>query len=112
MNELSAVPAYTYLWGEDKENPFIGFLACCDNIIVTGDSVTMCCEACGTGKPVYIFEGDDWLSHKHQRFVASLYRSGYAFPLEENARGSFVSRGALNPAAEVAEIIRRRFTKL
>lgn len=113
MNELAGIPAYTYLWGEEKqENPYVGFLACCDNIIVTGDSVTMCCEACGTGKPVYIFEGADWLSHKHRRFVASLYRSGSAFPLEENGRGNFVSRGALNPAGLVAETIRSYFTKL
>lgn len=111
MRELAEIPSYTYLWGENKENPFLGFLACCDNIIVTGDSVSMCCESCGTGKPVYIFEGEDWLSHKHIRFVASLYANGYAFPLEQEGRAGFSSRGSLNPASEVAAAICTYFTK-
>ena len=27
-----------------EENPYMGYLACSDNIIVTGDSVSMCCD--------------------------------------------------------------------
>lgn len=37
---------------EDGENPYPGYLAAADRIIVTPDSVNMLSEACATGKPV------------------------------------------------------------
>jgi hypothetical protein len=40
----------------DSENPYLGFLALADAIIVTGDSMSMLTEARSTGRPVYIFE--------------------------------------------------------
>ena len=73
MDALKDIPAYTFLWGDKNDNPYMGYLACADNIIVTGDSVSMCCEACGTGKPVFVFTGRHWLTRKHIRFIASLY---------------------------------------
>ena len=39
---------------QKKDNPIMGFYACADRIIVTGDSVSMACEACGSGKPVLV----------------------------------------------------------
>lgn len=50
MSTLNAFPHYAYLWGTKDENPYLGFLACADNIVVTGDSVSMCSEATATGK--------------------------------------------------------------
>ena len=106
LKELEGIPAYTYLWGETKENPFMGFLACADEIIVTGDSVSMCSEACGTGKPVLIFEGTGWLTPKHRRFVRSLYDGHYALPLEKYADSpDFVPAQRLLPAQTVAKQI-------
>ncbi len=104
LNILNGIPSYNYLWGDSRPNPYLGYLACADNIIVTGDSVSMCCEACGTGKPVFIFNGSGWLTPKHERFVASLVQSGYAAMLApENL--SFKPRGTLNPAAEIAAAV-------
>jgi mitochondrial fission protein ELM1 len=37
----------------DGENPFQGYLAAADHVIVTPDSVNMLSEACATGKPVF-----------------------------------------------------------
>jgi uncharacterized protein len=42
------------LWNCDGENPYFGFLALADAIVVTEDSVNMVTEAAGTGKPVYV----------------------------------------------------------
>jgi mitochondrial fission protein ELM1 len=51
------VPAYKYRWRADApENPYLGFLALADSVIVTGDSASMLAEACATGKPVATFE--------------------------------------------------------
>ncbi len=106
LKELDDFPVYTYLWGEQKENPFLGFLACAGRIIVTGDSVSMCSEACGTGKQVLIFEGKDWLTPKHLRFVKSLYDGKYAIPLEDFFNNpTFVPKKKLLPAQSVAEQI-------
>lgn len=50
MSTLNAFPHYAYLWGTKDENPYLGFLACADNIVVTGDSVSMCSEATAAGR--------------------------------------------------------------
>ena len=101
---LKDIPSYKYLWGSHEKNPYMGYLACADNIIVSGDSVSMCCEACGTGKPVYIYSGTNWLTPKHLRFVKSLIDSGHAASLEE---GQYTFSGGknLNPAAELVKAI-------
>ena len=106
MEELKGIPAYTYLWGEKKENPIMGFYACGDKIIVTGDSVSMASEACGSGNPVLIFEGKNWLSAKHKRFIRSLYAKGYAIALEDNDALEFVPQRRLDPAQEIMEKIK------
>ena len=104
VNALKGIPQYNYLWGDTRENPYSGFLACADNIIVTGDSVSMCCEATGSGKPIYVFRGQNWLTPKHERFVQSLLDNGCA-ALIEDADASFKPQKSLNAAAEVAELI-------
>jgi mitochondrial fission protein ELM1 len=38
---------------EDGDNPYHGYLAAADRIVVTPDSVNMLSEACATGKPVF-----------------------------------------------------------
>jgi len=45
----------TCFWAgsEDGENPYAGYLALADRIVVTPDSVNMLSEACATGAPVF-----------------------------------------------------------
>lgn len=104
MQQLKHIPNYAYLWGNTNENPYLGFLACADNLIVTGDSVSMCCEATATNKPLQIFTGDNWLTPKHLRFVDSLYAAGYATPLSIDNKLS-TPPAPLNVAKELAEKI-------
>ena len=106
MAELKDIPAYTYLWGEKKENPIMGFYACGNKIIVTGDSVSMASEACGSGNPVLIFEGRDWLTAKHKRFISSLYAKGYAIAVEDEKALVFTPQERLDPAQKIAEKIK------
>lgn len=75
--------AFLYRFGDDGDNPYPGLLAWADAIVVTGDSVSMCSEACGTGKPVHIFAPEGFLSAKHDRLVESLIRTGAAARLGE-----------------------------
>lgn len=106
MEILKDIPSYKYLWGSTEQNPYMGYLASSDYIIVSGDSVSMCCEACGSGKPVYIYQGKNWLTPKHRRFVKSLCESGYANLLEKGEY-DFHPQKTLNPATTIAEAIEK-----
>ena len=109
MNEIKGISTYTYLWGEKKENPIMGFYAWADRFVVTGDSVSMVCEACGTGKPVMIFTGKKWLTAKHLRFVKSLTDNKYAIDVTMPGIEEFVPKETLRPACQVAEKIKNMF---
>jgi hypothetical protein len=50
-------PHFLHRWQAGApENPYRGFLALADEIVVTGDSISMLAEATATGKPVSIFD--------------------------------------------------------
>ena len=50
-------PACLHRWAPgDSQNPYFGFLALADRIVVTADSISMIAEACATGKPVQMFD--------------------------------------------------------
>jgi len=52
-----SVPSMLYRWRrDDSDNPFFGFLALADAIVVTADSVSMMTEACATGRSVYFYD--------------------------------------------------------
>lgn len=103
-------PAYRHVWTPKIENPYLAFLGLADIIIVTGDSTSMCSEACGTGKPVYIHAPGAFTLEKHARLHASLYARGCARPLNSafgrDAKGWTYQ--PLDEAVRVAAEIRRR----
>jgi mitochondrial fission protein ELM1 len=96
-------PNYFYRFGNKGENPYFGLLACADEIVVSGDSMSMCSECCASGVPVHIFAPDDMMSPKHKRFHQTLYAEGYAVPL---GNAPTPPQGTLNPAFEIAEKIK------
>ncbi len=110
-----STPAHVYRWkdisqdGVEEDNPYHGYLALADGVIVTGDSVSMCSEACAGTGPVHIYAPPALITPKHARLHAGLYEQGYARPLDDTA-GSFEtwSHPPLNPAREVAAEIRKR----
>jgi len=105
---LGDVPAHVFTWGDDGDNPYMAYLAQADHIIVTGDSVSMCSEACATGRPVYIFAAKKMIAHKHAKLHQDLYAQGYARPLEEVTDLQPWSHPPLNAAFEVADELRKR----
>jgi mitochondrial fission protein ELM1 len=57
LTEALTVPTTIHGWEQSAaDNPYLGYLALADDIIVTGDSASMLAEACSTGKPVHIFD--------------------------------------------------------
>jgi len=67
---LAGTPCF--LWNGKGENPYFGFLALADAIVVTADSVSMISEACSTGTPVFLAElegGAAKFEHFHRRLI-------------------------------------------
>lgn len=50
-------PYHLYRWlRDDPDNPYFGYLALADAVVVTSDSLSMLIEAIASGKPVFIFD--------------------------------------------------------
>lgn len=93
-----------FFWDGTGENPYFGFLAQADAILVTGDSVNMVSEAASSGKPVFIIpletaRGAGRAAKKFNRFRKQVMEAGAArmfgdsidlddqpVPLDETAR--------------------------
>ena len=67
------------LWDGQSENPYFGWLALADYIVVTADSVNMASEAAFTGKPVLV-SGLTGRNNKFEQFHRSLQERGCARP--------------------------------
>ncbi|MCC6912144.1 MAG: mitochondrial fission ELM1 family protein [Rhodospirillaceae bacterium] len=108
-------PHHAFFWSAGGDNPYFGYLALADAIVVTGDSVSMCSEACATSAPVYIYAPDGMVAPKHARLHRHLYGGGFARPFRSILGGEFErwTHPPLNAAGEVAQkiddLIRRRF---
>jgi len=100
-----------------RANPYYAFLALADIILVTGDSISMVCEAVASGKPVLLSTSNTLTPPKHQIFHQSLCKAGFASLLSaetldkvESAlkKGDTGNSNALFPAQTVAEAIKNR----
>jgi mitochondrial fission protein ELM1 len=100
-------PRWLHLYGQPGDNPYFGFLALADAIVVTGDSVSMCCEACAAPAPVFIWSPPGWVAPKHERLHTLLYQRGLARPLDSVADLSPWDRPRLDAAGDIAAALRR-----
>jgi mitochondrial fission protein ELM1 len=100
--KLAGIPGE--MWDGTGDNPYLGYLAYADHIIVTADSVNMACEAAATGKPVYVVPLDGG-SDKFRRFHDGLVEDGITRPFQ----GSLESwtYPSFDDAAVIAERISR-----
>ncbi len=64
-----------YIYDGNGENPYMGLLACADEIMVTNDSVNMMSEAFATGKKVTIINLKGHKNTKPARFAEMLKNS-------------------------------------
>ena len=93
------------IWDDEAENPYFGYLAWADHILVTEDSTNMATQAAATGKPVYVLAMEGG-SAKFQRLHAELEAMEAARPF-----AGMLEDWTYTPLAETeraaAEIIRR-----
>ncbi len=106
--ELLADDHYLYRWDSGGDNPYRAILGAADSVIVTGESVSMCSEACATGKPVYIFAPSGLITEKHARLHARLFDAGYARPFDGDVDFDWAPP-ILDVAGQIAdEAVRRK----
>ena len=101
-----AAPRLLHQFAPGGDNPYLGLLGAADAVIVTADSASMCVEACGSGKPVFLFRPAAGASAKLARLHRWLEREGHLRPL--GAPWPRHCPPPLNPAASVAEAVRAR----
>ncbi|MET0432292.1 MAG: mitochondrial fission ELM1 family protein [Hyphomicrobium sp.] len=98
-------------WAGDGSNPYPDFLAHADAFVITADSVSMVCEAAGTGRPIFLFSPSGG-SAKFERFHAALAAHGVTRPLPASGEPlASWSYAPLNAAETIAAEIRRRWLK-
>jgi mitochondrial fission protein ELM1 len=100
-------PALVHRWGSAGENPYLGFLAVCDALVVTGDSVSMLCEACAGTSAVYLYAPPGFVTPKHERLHRDLIAGGYVRAFA--GRIESWTHPRLNAAGVVATEVKRRF---
>ncbi len=99
---LADRPHRLFRWGDAGPNPYLGYLALADAIVVTGDSVSMLAEASATAAPVFVATRE---CGRHERMIASLIAAGRVRALDEPAPPTITP---LDEAARVATAIRAR----
>jgi mitochondrial fission protein ELM1 len=102
---LSGVPHRLFGWGDAGPNPYLGFLAWADAVVVTGDSVSMLSEALTTAGPVFIADPGG-LGLRHRVLCGSLTAARQARMLAD-APVPF-ARAPLDETGRVAAEIRAR----
>lgn len=100
---------YDYNGGREIANPYIPFLALADAILVTGDSLRMCSEACSAEKDVFIYDSEN-IAGRYKKLHEELFAGGYARPhwelnFDRTPPGNF-----LDEAGRVAEFIKSQVT--
>lgn len=93
------------LWEGKGENPYVGFLAHSDGIIVSSTSPLMVAEVSVVGKPFFIYQTDSLDS-----YMKALIQKGYASLLTEQS--SILSRGTFSPPQEafrIAQLLKERY---
>ena len=103
---FAAFPGTFWSGPEDGENPYAGYLAWAERIVVTPDSVNMLSEACATGKPVYTFASRP-ITGKLAAFHADLTSSGHLRRLDDSHAQA--QPAPLAETSAIAELLHARW---
>ncbi len=106
LSEDIDAPMHFYRWRPgDDINPYYGYLALADAIIVTADSISMLTEACATGKPVYMF--DPGVGSQSMRGVPAGTGEGNDFRLSAMLYGWLMRWGPKRLSRDITLVHRR-----
>jgi uncharacterized protein len=100
--------AYFWAGSDDGANPYAGYLAHAERIVVTPDSVNMLSEACATGLPVLSYLPRN-VRGKLAAFYAALREESRLHDLSEAAISTLPHVAPLRETAAVADEVWRRY---
>ncbi len=106
---IMAAPNVVHHWRHGGKNPYLGYLAYADVIIVSADSTAMISEALATGKPCFIFAPHGMVSGKQLRFIESLFRNNLADPFDGQIHFEQPANTLANPANAIVDAVHNRF---
>ncbi len=89
-------------------NPFAAMLGMADVIAVTGDSISMCCEATATGKPVYIMSPPSITPELYAKIHDDLYERNLAKKFNDVLDPYEVIAQPLDEAGRVAKELSKK----
>ncbi len=92
--------------GMSKE--MFDILAHADQLLVTGDSLSMLSDAVATGKPVWVYADEKFLEPRHQRLILEYHRQGLIKILGDTYE-SFTPNKVPNFAEEIHQCILKYF---
>lgn len=93
-------------YGGDGPNPYLGWMAVADHVVVTADSVNMAGEAAFTGKPVHVFHPPGGEGSKFERYHHALEKTGATRPFTgENSSWSYAP---VDATTYIADTLRKR----
>lgn len=109
LQEMLAGSGFFHAWDPHSDNPYLALLGSADALVVTGESMAMCSEACAMGKPVWIMSPQSGVAPKYAALHHALYAKGYAKPFDAAASLDWEAPAPLMEAARVAKEIESRF---
>jgi len=113
QSELKNLSIRSILWSPKHKtpNPYYGYLSHADIIIVTGDSISLCSEACATGKPVLIYAPKDITLNKHKIFHDILIKKKIAIRINDSNLKTInkLKYNPINESQNIAKIITEKF---
>jgi hypothetical protein len=110
--------AHLHRWQKgERENPYLGFLAVPEVLVVTGESESMLAEAVATGKPVYIYALPERPPGLRLRISNAVTERAYSRPRKEKGtvrpqqRSEYVcarliERGVVRPPRDLRQLHR------
>ncbi len=103
---LATAPAHIH--GGAGDNPYLGYLACADYIVATGDSTSMLCEAASAGKPLFIYAPPGLSSPKHLQLHERLLVHGGAKIFSRRLHNIEFNPEPLDTARDIAGRIKEK----
>ncbi|MCB9965448.1 MAG: mitochondrial fission ELM1 family protein [Rhodospirillales bacterium] len=98
----------TVFWTGEGDNPYMGYLAYADYILVTADSVSMISDALATGRPTYVIPlpgGGRRIDLFHQHIQDK------GFACEFSGEMTSYEYAPVRESARIAEVIRNKMMK-
>ncbi|MDD9911871.1 MAG: mitochondrial fission ELM1 family protein [Alphaproteobacteria bacterium] len=101
--QKSGLPIYfwTGMDSTRRDNPYLAYLALCEAVVVTADSISMISESCTAGKPVYVWGLERLKRKKFKTFLDILQKQRRIAPFT----GDVTLRAPDYPLADTQQVV-------